>query len=63
MNIINRNQMYTFESTYNKELSSILMELLTVEDIFLKFNMLNNNFHNTVQQLMQYPKLWKIKYL
>ena len=63
MNIINKNQMHTFESTFSKELSSILMELLTVDNIFLKFILLNKNFYSMVQQLKQYPKLWKIKYL
>jgi len=52
-----------FDQTFNKEISSILLEHLTISEIFLKFNLLNRNFNSIVENLKTYPKLWRIKYL
>lgn len=53
----------TFEATFSKEISSILIEFLTIPEIFSKFNLLNKSFHEIFESLKNYPKLWKIKYL
>jgi len=44
-------------------MSSILFEYLSINEIFLKFNFLNRNFHTILEKLKTYPKLWRIKYL
>jgi hypothetical protein len=46
------------ESVFDPQLSSILVQYLTVEEIFLKLGMLNKNFNTIVNQLKQYKNLW-----
>lgn len=52
----------TLEGILNNEIASILVENLTLEDIFLTFARLNKSFHSIVEDLKGYPKLWKIKF-
>ena len=54
---------HNFESTFNKEISSILLENLSIPEIFTKFILLNKNFNSILESLKSYPKLWRIKYL
>ena len=44
-------------------MSSILVESLSMSDIFLKFCLLNKNFCHIFEKLKTYPKLWKIKFV
>ena len=53
----------SFEETFNKEICSILVEFLTIHEVFQKFPLLNKNFKNILESLKSFPKLWKIKYL
>jgi len=53
----------TFETTFTKEISSIFIDFLSLEELFYKFNLLNKNFHNIVEALKSYPKVWKNKYI
>ena len=56
-------QRHTLESTINREISSILVDFLTLEEVFFKFGLLNKNFHQIVQNLKLYPKVWQQKYI
>lgn len=38
----------SFESTFTVEICSILVEIMTMNDAFLKFSLLNKNFHETM---------------
>lgn len=44
-------------------MSSILVESLSMSDIFLKFCLLNKNFYHVLEKLKTFPKLWKIKFV
>jgi hypothetical protein len=39
------------------------VEILTMNDVFLKFNLLNKNFNDIMEKLKKFPKLWKMKFL
>jgi competence CoiA-like predicted nuclease len=56
-------QKHTFETTFTKEISSILVEFLTLPEVFFKLNLINKNFHSIVELLKNYPKLWTEKFL
>ena len=53
----------SFESTFTVEICSILVEIMTMNDSFLKFSLLNKNFHEIMEKLKKFPKLWKMKFL
>ena len=53
----------SFQSTFNVEICSILVEIMSMEDVFLKFNLLNKNFNDVMEKLKKFPKLWKMKFL
>jgi hypothetical protein len=53
----------TFQNTFNVEICSILVELMSMSDTFLKFSVLNKSFNEVMEKLKKFPKLWKIKFL
>jgi len=54
---------HTLDSTFNREVASILIETMTLHETFLKFGLLSRNFRDILNQLKSYPKLWKLKYM
>ena len=56
-------QKLTFESTFNKEISSIFIDFLTLEEVFFKFKLLNRDYNHLVESLKNYDRVWKIKYI
>ena len=52
-----------FQSTFNVEICSILIEIMSMNDAFLKFSLLNKNFHKVMEKLKKFTKLWKMKFL
>jgi hypothetical protein len=56
-------QRHTFESTFTKEISSILIEFLTLPEIFFKFRALSKDCRNILETLKSFPKLWRVKYM
>jgi hypothetical protein len=53
----------TFQNTFNVEICSILVEIMSMSDTFLKFSVLNKSFYEVMEKLKKFPKLWKIKFL
>jgi hypothetical protein len=39
----------TFESTFSKEICSIFIDFLTINEMFYKFNLLNKGFNQIVE--------------
>lgn len=56
-------QHLTLESTFNREISSILVDFLTLEEVFFRFGMLNRNFRGIVESLKNYQRVWHQKYI
>ena len=54
---------FTFESTFSVDISFVLADFLTVEELFTKFCVLNRNFKETTESLKEFKKIWTRKFL
>jgi hypothetical protein len=54
---------HTFESTFGRELSSILIDFMTLNEVFHKYALLNKNFSFIVDGLKSYSKVWREKFV
>lgn len=53
----------SFDNIFDSHLSSILVQYLSVEEIFCKLGMLSKNLNAIVNQLKSYKQLWVNKFI
>ena len=57
------NTTYKFETVFDTQLCSLLVQYLSVEDIFLNLAVLNRDYRDTVAKLKEYKLLWVSKFV
>lgn len=54
---------HNFDSTFQKELSTILIDFMTLDEVFNKFAILNKKFNGIVTSLKTFNRVWREKYV